>query len=198
MSFRPIYSKLKQWLITGNQRLNWLIIEGKEKPYSQWPLACKTRCLQKTKKSRQTEFNKLKSKQSRRPEKLRGILLLQESVRNAELYYILPSTLEILSQKRKEIKTQQEIKLSGIWLELIRDCEQGRFIGRNSVLLPLFPFLTSTLIFTSREKRKRWPVNDANSTTTNCVFRSFNSAIGVIEKFQIWTLSHRITTNPLI
>lgn len=30
------------------------------------------------------------------------------------------------------------------------------------------------------------------------VFRSFNSAIGVIEKFQIWTLSHRITTNPLI
>lgn len=164
-----ISPKLKQWLITGSQRLNWLIIEGKEKPYSQWPLACKTRCLQKTKKSRQTEFNKLKSKQSRRPEKLRGILLLQESIRNAELYHILPSTLEILSQKkkRKRSKKLNFQKFGWNWYEIASKADLS---AETPFCSHYFPFLTSTLIFASREKRKRWPINDANSTTTNFRF----------------------------
>lgn len=77
-------------------------------------ISLQTRCLQKTKKSKQTEFNKLKSKQSRRP----GI-----NKECGTLSYTSFNSRNPIAKKEK--KTQQEIKLSEIWLELIRDCEQG-------------------------------------------------------------------------
>lgn len=103
----PNLSQVKTMANYGKPEIKLINYWRERKTVFSMAISLQTRCLQKTKKSKQTEFNKLKSKQSRRPEKLRGILLLQESIRNAELYHILPSTLEILSQKKKRKRSKK-------------------------------------------------------------------------------------------